>query len=327
MAIKNLKYLYKIVGIIICVFSLSVPLRAQRLPHGSGSARQTSNRSVSSSARNTSANKQLSRKSATYSGRVNNSQASNKNMAAKPKNTAANRTPSHTSTTTPGRVNNRPTTTRRRPSTVSSRPTSHVHTPPRNTHYNSPSYVHHHSGPRPRPVAPPHPHPPYVWGSVHIHYNNPYTYFPFQPYRWGGWYTWGRAFTTIATTAIIVSVINDNNVKEEYNYDEGNFYVKTADGFVAVAPPIGAVVPTLPSDAELVTDGQNSYYYYGATFYAPSNNGFEVIIPTIGTIVSHLPDFAEEVKIGDRTYVKFDEMYFQPVKINNQFAYEIVEVN
>lgn len=34
----------------------------------------------------------------------------------------------------------------------------------------------------------------------------------------------------------------------------------------------------------------------------------------------------EEVKIGDQTYVKFGDTYFQPIELDGEEAYEIVDV-
>ncbi len=205
------------------------------------------------------------------------------------------------------------------------RPTSPVHHPGSGGHTPGPGNDHHHNnGPKPHPKPPT--HPPYVWGGFHIYFYNPYFYFPYQPYYWNNWYPWGHLVTSIVETAIIVEAINDNGNKEEYNYDEGNFYLKTEDGFVAVAPPVGAVVPSIPQSAEVVVNGSETYFYYGATFYKKVSKGYEVVIPSAGTVVSHLPEGAEEIKIGEQTFVLFDNMYFQPVKVDGNKYYEIVEV-
>ncbi|WP_367176960.1 DUF6515 family protein [uncultured Eudoraea sp.] len=45
-----------------------------------------------------------------------------------------------------------------------------------------------------------------------------------------------------------------------------------------------------------------------------------------GTIVLHLPEGGEEVKIGDQTYVKFGDIYYQPIQLDGEDMYEIVDV-
>ncbi|WP_415374201.1 DUF6515 family protein [Patiriisocius sp. Uisw_017] len=66
------------------------------------------------------------------------------------------------------------------------------------------------------------------------------------------YHPWRYFATTIATTAIIVAIINDDDNKDEYHYEEGTYYIKTADGFEAVQAPVGAQVPSIPKEAETV---------------------------------------------------------------------------
>lgn len=58
--------------------------------------------------------------------------------------------------------------------------------------------------------------------------------------------------TAVALTAIVITVVNNNNEKEEYKFDDGTYYQETKQdaktGYIAVTAPIGAKVPTLPSD-------------------------------------------------------------------------------
>jgi hypothetical protein len=136
----------------------------------------------------------------------------------------------------------------------------------------------------------------------------------------------------MATTAIIISITNDSNDsndsndKEEYNYESGNYYLKTEDGFVAVQAPVGAEVPEIPKEAEKVEVNNTTNYYYGGAFYEQNKDGYVVVPATAGTIVPGLPDGGEEVKIGDVTYVQFGETYYQPIKVDGKDMYEIVEV-
>ncbi len=306
--------------IVICSFMFFVNIDAQRLQHRQSGSRggQSSNRPVNNRPATTlPSNNRPSR--STNSGVGNRQNSNNKSV-----NINSNNKTSNIVVVRPQNNGGRQANNNGRPSNNGGRPNNNrppSNQPAHRPHPTPPS--HHNPGPRPRPVPPP--RPPYVWGGMHIYYSNPYYYFPFRPYRWHGWYPWGYVVTTMVQTAIIVSVINDAGQEQDYNYDDGNFYLKTEEGFVAVAPPIGAVVPSVPSDAEKVKNGTDTYYYYGATFYQKTPQGYEVVIPTAGTVVSHLPEGADEVKVGDRTYVMFDNIYYQPIQVNGKNLYEIVE--
>jgi hypothetical protein len=135
----------------------------------------------------------------------------------------------------------------------------------------------------------------------------------------------------LATTAIIVSIVNDNgndkDDKEEYHYENGTYYMKTEDGFVAVQAPVGAQVPEIPKEAETVKVSETvNNYYYGGAFYEQNADGYIVVPATAGTIVPNLPEGGEEIKIGDQTYVQFGETYYQPIQVDGKNMYEIVEV-
>jgi hypothetical protein len=170
--------------------------------------------------------------------------------------------------------------------------------------------------------------PPYRYGGFGYYCHRPYYYHPYRPFYWGPVYhPWGFFVATLATTAIIVSITNDDtNDKEEYNYENGNYYLKTEDGFVAVQAPIGAEVPEIPKEAEKVEVNNTTNYYYGGAFYEQNADGYIVVPATAGTIVPGLPEGGEEVKIGDVTYVQFGETYYQPIQVDGKDMYEIVEV-
>jgi len=171
--------------------------------------------------------------------------------------------------------------------------------------------------------------PPYVWGGFHFYCHRPYYWHPYRPYYWGPvWHPWGYFVTTLATTAIIVSITNDSGNQEEYHYEEGNYYLKTADGFEVVQAPVGATVSEIPDTAQKVEVTENTYnYYYGGAYYEKNAEGYTVVPATAGTIVPNLPEGGEEVKVGERTYVKFGETYYQPIQVDGKDMYEIVEVS
>ena len=94
-----------------------------------------------------------------------------------------------------------------------------------------------------------------------------------------------------------------------------------------VQAPIGATVETIPKEAEVVEVNETTNnYYYGGAYYEKTDLGYTVVPATAGTIVPHLPEGGEEVKIGEQTYVKFGDTYYQPIQLDGEEAYEIVEV-
>ncbi|WP_317045224.1 DUF6515 family protein [Formosa algae] len=165
--------------------------------------------------------------------------------------------------------------------------------------------------------------PPYRYGGRGYYCHRPYYYHPYRPFYWGpAWHPWGFFITTLATTAIIVSVEN-----QKYHYDNGVYYVAENDGYTVVQAPVGATVQTLPKEATTVEVNETTNnYYYGGAYYEKDANGYTVVPATAGTIVPSLPEGGEETKIGDQTYVQFGDTYYQPVQVDGKDMYEIVEV-
>ena len=165
--------------------------------------------------------------------------------------------------------------------------------------------------------------PPYVYGGRSYYSFHPYYYHPYHPFYWGPVYhPWGFFVAALATTAIIVTVAN-----QQYHYDQGVYYAPSNGGYTVVQAPVGAVVTTIPSNAQVVQVNQTTNnYYYGGTFYEKSDKGYTVVPPTAGTVVESLPEGGKETKIGDVTYTKVGETYYQPVQIDGKDKYEVVDV-
>lgn len=165
--------------------------------------------------------------------------------------------------------------------------------------------------------------PPYRYGGYHYYAYRPYYYHPFRPFYWGPvWHPWGFFVATLATTAIIISVEN-----QQYHYDQGVYYVQADNGYTVVQAPVGATIKVLPEGSQTVTVNETTNnYYYGGAYYEKSSGGYTVVPPTAGTTVENLPEGAEEVRMGDQTYVKYGETYYQPVKVDGKDMYEVVDV-
>lgn len=169
----------------------------------------------------------------------------------------------------------------------------------------------------------PYPRPPYVYGGYRYRCYNPFFYHPYTPFFWGPvWHPWGFFVAALATTAIIVSIEN-----QQYHYDQGVYYVQSNGGYTVVQAPVGATITTLPPKSETVIVNETvNNYYYGGTYYEKSEKGYTVVPPTSGTIVENLPEGGKEVKLGDITYVKVGEVYYQPIQKNGKNMYEVVDV-
>jgi len=165
--------------------------------------------------------------------------------------------------------------------------------------------------------------PPYVYGGRRYYCHAPYYYHPYRPFYWGPvWHPWGFFVATLAATAIIISIEN-----QQYHYDQGVYYTTSSGGYTVVQAPVGATVTTLPAGSQtVVVNETTNNYYYGGAYYEKTNGGYTVVAPTAGTVVENLPDGGEEARIGDVTYVKVGETYYQPIQKDGKDMYEVVQI-
>lgn len=165
--------------------------------------------------------------------------------------------------------------------------------------------------------------PPIRYGGMAFYAHRAFYWHPYRPFYWGPvWHPWGFFVATMATTAVIISVQN-----QQYHCDHGVYYVEDGDGYTVVQAPIGATVESLPEETEIVQVNETTNnYYYGGAFYEKSDLGYTVVPATAGTIVPHLPEGGEEVKIGDQTFVQFGDTYYMPIQLDGVNMYEIVDV-
>ncbi|MFZ4770637.1 MAG: DUF6515 family protein [Ferruginibacter sp.] len=310
-------------GLFICLTSIFLPisLQAQRINHGGGGrAGQTmsrpqsgsSNRSINGGNQST---QTRNRPSQAPASNVNNQMGGNRGDIGNNRAGGSN--------VSTGNKNNVSTGNR----TNVSGNNVNIDNSNRNVNVNNSKNINvnnnHHTTvvvrPNPRPYA----RPPYAYGGHSYYSYHPYHYHPYHPYYWGPVYhPWGFFVAAIATTAIIVSIEN-----QQYHYDQGIYYVQSGSGYTVVQAPVGATITTLPPNTQtvVVTETTNNYYY-GGTYYEKSDKGYTVVPPTAGCVVESLPEGGEETKIGDVTYVKVGETYYQPIEKNGKNMYEVVEV-
>jgi len=75
--------------------------------------------------------------------------------------------------------------------------------------------------------------------------------------------------------------------RRPYYYSRGLFYEPYLGGFLAVRPPLGAVIISLPIGYERVWIDGTAYYTYGGTYYRRVPAGYAVVEPPARVIVEN----------------------------------------
>jgi Family of unknown function (DUF6515) len=91
------------------------------------------------------------------------------------------------------------------------------------------------------------------------------------------------------------------------------------------APP-GAYVQSIPEGYQQVQVGGENYYYFGGAFFVLNGNNYEVVQAPAGAVVYNLPQGASTVQVDNYNYVQYNGTYYQPIQINGQDGYEVVEL-
>lgn len=155
----------------------------------------------------------------------------------------------------------------------------------------------------------PYSRPPYVYGGYRYRCYHPYYYHPYRPFVWGPrWHPWGFFIATLATTAIIVSIVdNDMDLPGAFdmasnagsgfgNYPGENQLVLTGPAFYQYKDY--PEFTTYQSANNLrVYDGE--YYYDEGVFYLKGNGGYTVVSAPIGAKIKTLPAGYETVSVDD----------------------------
>lgn len=215
---------------------------------------------------------------------------------------------------------NRPAYNANRPQNVQRYPNNAIVANRGNNNFNRPGY---------RPVAGNHGYtrlnysrPPVVYGNrrLYTHYN--YAYHPYRPRIYGSYYH-PIGFFTAALSLGAISLMLDNH---SYRYDQGVYYQPYNNGYRVIPAPEGATIGSLPDGYTTVPLGNETFYYFAGTFYDRTANGYTVIDAPAGAIVYDLPEGCTELKIGNITYLQFNETVFQPIVIDGENAYEVVDL-
>jgi Family of unknown function (DUF6515) len=151
--------------------------------------------------------------------------------------------------------------------------------------------------------------PPYVYGGRRYRCYHPYVFHPFRPFVWGPrWHPWGFFVATLATTAIILSIVD--------NYEPGDLDMASNTGLNNGFYPFG-LQPALsgPSfayhadnrlynyapSANNVLNVEDEYWYDEGTYYIKSDGGYTVVAAPLGAKIKTLPSGYETITLEDNT--------------------------
>ena len=162
------------------------------------------------------------------------------------------------------------------------------------------------------------------------HYVEPHYRVVLPPERRSGW-----VIHQLPLTAFILAFGGVN-----YYYHEGLFYHPSRGAYIIVNPPIGMIIPSLPTGYSMVRVYGRDYFFYDNIYYewAPSYNGYRVVeLPEttstsqnsqmdnpVGTIYYDLPSGAQRRLINGVEYYYADGQYLLSTVQNGTIVYVVV---
>ncbi|KQR72417.1 DUF6515 family protein [Pedobacter sp. Leaf176] len=178
-----------------------------------------------------------------------------------------------------------------------------------------------------------------------------YGYRPGYRYRPGfggrayyGYYNYYRPFIGFRLNVLPYGYYPFYYGPDQYYYSGGLFYRQYENNYQVVVPPVGAEVPNLPTDANLVTIDGVDYYEYKGVYYTQGTDkdgktiyivaGKDGVLNTtdgpvdthqIGDIINVLPEGCREVTIKNEKYfVSPDDVYYEEVTGGNTTTYRVI---
>ena len=153
--------------------------------------------------------------------------------------------------------------------------------------------------------------PPHIYGGRRYNCYHPYYYHPYRPFVWGPrWHPWGFFIATLATTAIIVSIVdNDMDMDMPGHYDMASNYfsgfglspiekllIQSSPAFISYRENPGYAMYRARAE-KLAIDGE--YYYDEGVYYLKGDGGYTVVSAPIGAKIKTLPSGFETVSIDE----------------------------
>jgi len=185
------------------------------------------------------------------------------------------------------------------------------------------------------------------YGGVRGRYGRPYYGRGFGGYN-RPYYNYYRPFLGISIGVLPFGYYPFYYGANQFYYSGGLFYQQYDNQYKVVVPPVGAEVPTLPTEAqEVVINGQTYYEYKGVYYSEAANADGKTVyvvagkdgvlntadgaisadnIPQIGDVVAALPDGSRQVMLkGEKYYVSEDGVYYEEILDgNNKTSYRVV---
>ena len=180
------------------------------------------------------------------------------------------------------------------------------------------------------------------------HYRPGYSYR--RPY-YGYYYNYYRPFLGIRLSVLPFGYYPFYFGADQFYYSGGFFYRQYDDGYKVVVPPVGAQVPSIPSEAKEITINGQTYYEYKGVYYSTTvdadgktiytvagkdgvldtDNGTATDgtsnLPQIGDVVNQLPDGTRDVMIkGSQYYLSEDGVYYEKIVDGDKITYKVIGI-
>ncbi|QPH41586.1 DUF6515 family protein [Pedobacter endophyticus] len=185
-------------------------------------------------------------------------------------------------------------------------------------------------------------------------YRSAYRYRPSYGYRPGfgrpyyrpyySYYNFYRPFLGIRIGVLPYGYYPFYYGANQFYYSGGLFYQQNNNQYEVVVPPVGAEVPNLPEEANLVTINGIDYYEYKGVYYTQGQNaegatvyivaGKDGVLNTadgsvnahqIGDMITELPEGCREVTIKNEKYfVSPDDVYYEEVVDGDKVSYRVI---
>lgn len=143
--------------------------------------------------------------------------------------------------------------------------------------------------------------------SHHQSYDRHSYYHVHHPYP-----TYGQAVFALPHGYISIGVGG-----QRYHYCDGIFYRHIDREYVVVAPPVGAIIDTRPSDCRTVIINGETYYENNGVYYRLTSNGYEVVGQPRVTVI-------EPARIAAQTQIQNTDEVFIVNILNSQGGYTAV---
>lgn len=175
-----------------------------------------------------------------------------------------------------------------------------------------------------------------------------------RPYY--GFHSYYRPFLGISLSVLPFGYYPFYFGPNQFYYAGGFFYQQADNGYKVVVPPVGAQVPSIPSDAKAISINGQNYYEYKGVYYSTSvdANGKTVYVvagkdgvletgrnsdnnagplddvgpmPQVGDIVNELPADTRDVVIkGVLYYVSDQGVYYEKIVEGDKVTYKVIGI-